>query len=183
MSLAYVALLRGVNVGGAHQLPMAALQLIFERAGAVRVETIIQSGNVVFEASEEAAPSIVAEAGGAISRKFGFAPAVALRSSPQWRALIAGNPFLTQGFDPKFLHAICLTALPGAARLRKLDPARSPPDAFELRGENVYLHLPNGVARSKLTNAWFDSTLGVVSTMRNWPTVLKLAAVLEQRRG
>jgi uncharacterized protein (DUF1697 family) len=182
MRLAYIALLRGVNVGGAHKLPMAALKEIFERVGAARVETVIQSGNVVFEAAEGAAKDIVAEAGAAISRRFGFEPPIVLRSAPQWRALIAANPFLARGEDPKLLHALCLTARPGAGRLAKLESARSPPDAFEVHGENVYLHLPNGVARTKLTNAWFDSALGVVSTMRNWQTVLKLATALERRR-
>jgi uncharacterized protein (DUF1697 family) len=183
MSLAYVALLRGVNVGGKRTLPMAALKAIFERAGAARVETLIQSGNVVFEACEAPAPNIVAGAAKAISREFGFEAPIALRSASKWRALIAKNPFLAEGGDPKLLHAICLVAPPSPARIAKLDPARSPPDRFQARGEDIYLYLPNGVARTKLTNAWFDSTLCVASTMRNWPTILKLAAVLELRQG
>jgi uncharacterized protein (DUF1697 family) len=181
MRLAYVALLRGVNVGGKHKLPMAALKAIFERAGAARVETLIQSGNVIFEAGEDA-QDIVAEAGAAVSQNFGFRPPIVLRSAPQWRALIAENPFPAQGDDFKLLHAMCLTARPSAARLAKLDLMRSSPDAFEVRGETIFLRVANGVACTKLTNAWFDSTLGVVSTMRNWPTVLKLAAALERRR-
>ena len=182
MRLAHVALLRGVNVGGAHKLPMSALKTIFERAGAAHVETLIQSGNVVFEAREDDAPSIGAEAGAAIFRDFGFEAPIVLRTASQWRALVAGNPFLAQGEDPRLLHAICLTGMPSAARIVLLDPVRSPPDRFEARGEDIYLHLPNGVARTKLTNAWFDSTLGVVSTMRNWPTVLKVATALDERR-
>jgi uncharacterized protein (DUF1697 family) len=81
------------------------------------------------------------------------------------------------------LHASCLSAAPSALALAQLDPKRSPPDEFVVVGSEIYLRLPNGVARSKLTNAWFDSRLGVVSTMRNWRTVMRLAAMIEARRG
>jgi hypothetical protein len=64
-----------------------------------------------------------------------------------------------------------------------LDPGRSPPDEFVVADAEIYLRLPNGVARSKLTNAWFDSRLGVVSTTRNWRTVARLAALIDARRG
>ncbi|MFZ0207033.1 MAG: hypothetical protein WAL59_13120, partial [Roseiarcus sp.] len=101
------------------------------------------------------------------------------------RATLAGadrwQPLLAAGVDPKALHAGCLSALPDPARTMRLDPRRSSPDEFELRGETLYLSLPNGVARSKLTNSWFDSTLGVVCTIRNWATVTRLAQLLDAR--
>jgi uncharacterized protein (DUF1697 family) len=178
---AYVALLRGVNVGGARGLPMVALRTLFENAGGRGVETLIQSGNVIFESDENSGAAVVAAVGAAISREFGFDAPIVLRSARQWRALIDGNPYLQRGVDPKVLHAACLSALPDPARGARLDPHRSAPDEFELRGETIYLNLPNGVARSKLTNAWFDSTLGVVCTMRNWATVTRLARLLEAR--
>ena len=178
---AYVALLRGVNVGGAHGLPMTALRGLFVKAGALGVETLIQSGNVVFESRKNSGADIVAAVGAAISREFGFDVPIVLRSAGQWRTLIDGNPYLRRDVDPKALHAACLSARPEPARAVRLDPRRSPPDEFEVREETIYLNLPNGVARSKLTNAWFDSTLGVVCTMRNWATVTRLAQLLEAR--
>ena len=60
-----------------------------------------------------------------------------------------------------------------------LDPERSPGDAFHLRGRELYLQLPNGVGRSKLTNAYLDRTLEVVSTARNWRTTLAVLALVE----
>ena len=93
--------------------------------------------------------------------------------------MIDGNPYIQRGGDPKTLHAACLTATPDPDRAARLDPRRSAPDQFELRGETIYLNQPNGVARSKLTNAWFDSTLGVVCTMRNWATIARLGRLLE----
>lgn len=66
------------------------------------------------------------------------------------------------------------TDCPDSAEASSLDPNRSPPDSFQLRGREIFLHCPNGVARSKLTNAYFDAKLGTTSTARNWRTVLKL---------
>jgi uncharacterized protein (DUF1697 family) len=122
---AYVALLRGVNVGGAHGLPMTALRGLFVEAGALGVETLIQSGNVVFESREHGAAAIIAAVGSAISRDFGFDVPIVLRSARQWRALIDGNPYLHRGVDPKALHAGCLSALPDPARtMRSIRAAR-----------------------------------------------------------
>ncbi len=68
---------------------------------------------------------------------------------------------------------------PEAAKVKTLDPARSSPDAFAVRGGEIYLHLPNGSADSKLTNAYFDSKLSTVSTSRNWRTVTSLLALMK----
>jgi uncharacterized protein (DUF1697 family) len=178
---AFVALLRGVNVGAANRISMAALETVFRQAGAARPETFIQSGNVVFEAPRADGGAIVAEVGIRIARGFGFEAPIVLRDAESWRGLIAANPFLAQGADPKTLHALCLSASPDATRLARLDPNRSPPDEFAAIGQTIYLRLPNGVARTKLTNAWFDKTLGVTTTMRNWPTVLGIAALMDAR--
>jgi len=63
---------------------------------------------------------------------------------------------------------------PPPGKIAALDPKRSPPDEFEVRGREIYLRCPNGVGRSKLTNEYFDTKLSTTSTMRNWRTVLKL---------
>ena len=169
----YVALLRGVNVGGKNKLPMADLRDIFTGAGCAGVETYIQSGNVVFEARldlAELVPEIVTRG---IRRQFGYETAVVVRSREEMRQVVASNPFDTSG-DPRLLHVAFLENTPGAEAVSRLDPERSPPDAFAVRGRNVHLHYPNGVARSKLTNEYLAAQLQTVSTMRNWRTVLTL---------
>ncbi len=181
MNQAYVALLRGINVGGANRLPMARLRTLFIEAGASDVETLIQSGNVVFAATMASAPNIVDDVAGGIGLEFGFAAPIVLRNSAAWKALITGNPFLARGVDPSTLHALCLSQIPSAEALARLGPNRSPGDEFVVRGQDVYLRLPSGVARTKLTNAWFDSKLDVVSTLRNWRTVLKLGELVAAR--
>jgi uncharacterized protein (DUF1697 family) len=181
MKQAYVALLRGVNVGGANRLPMERLRTLFVEAGASDVETLIQSGNVVFVAPAASAPKIADDVAGRVKRDFGFAAPMVLRDSRAWTALVDDNPFLGRGADLDTLHALCLSRVPSSAALARLDPGRSPRDEFAVRGQDIYLRLPSGVARTKLTNAWFDSRLNVVSTLRNWRTVLKLAELVTAR--
>ena len=178
----FVALLRGVNVGGANRLTMAALQAAFAEAGGRSVETLLQSGNVVFDAPAGAGEAIVARARASVARLIDNEAPIVLRDGESWLRLVAANPFLAAGSDVDELHAACLSAAPSAERVGRLEPDRSPPDAFIVIGADVYLSLPNGVARSKLSNAWLDARLGVVSTMRNWRTVTKLAAMVEARR-
>ena len=177
----FVALLRGINVGGKNKLPMAKLVEIFSEAGCSDVRTYIQSGNVVFAASVKTVkrlPSLIAEA---IAARFGLRVPVVLRSSEELRDVARSNPFLRSGHDAESLHVAFLADAPARRSSAALDHARSPGDSFELRGRELYLHLPNGVARTKLTNAYFDGTLETTSTVRNWRTVLKLLEMVDER--
>jgi uncharacterized protein (DUF1697 family) len=175
---AHVALLRGINVGGKNMLPMTELARLFEAAGATSVETYIQSGNVVFRASK--VEGLVAKVEAQIAKRFGFEVPVVLRSAAELAAVVDRNPFLRAGVDADLLHVAFLAGAPDAKLAAALDPNRSPGDAFDVRGREIFLHLPGGVARSKLTNAWFDSKLGTTTTIRNWRTVLKLLEMAQR---
>jgi uncharacterized protein (DUF1697 family) len=177
--MTHVALLRGINVTGKNMLPMKELAQMFSDAGCSHVRTYIQSGNVIFEAPGEAvkiAQVITAK----IEKKFGYRVPIIIRTSAQLLKTIHGNPFLKAGVDQKWLHVYFLAHSPNAGAIATLDPARSAPDAFHVRGQEIYLHLPNGMGRSKLTNAYFDSKLSTICTARNWATVLKLAAMMAE---
>ncbi len=171
---AYVALMRGINVGGKNKLAMKDLVAIFEDAGGRDVVTYIQSGNVVFRATDAQAARVPARVAKVIASRFGYETPVVLRSASEVAAVAAKNPFLRAGAPPEALHVMFLADAPPAAAVASLDPSRSPPDAFEVRGREIFLHCPNGVGRTKLTNAWFDAKLRTVSTARNWKTVLEL---------
>ncbi len=171
----YVALLRGVNVGGKNRLPMKDLAAMFGESGCVDVLTYIQSGNVVFRATKACATRIPTVVAAAISDRFGFRAPVIVRSADELRAIARDNPFLRPGADVDALHVMFLADRPAKGNVASLDPKRSPPDVFEVRGSEIYLRCPNGAARTKLTNAYFDAKLSTTSTMRNWRTVLKLA--------
>ena len=170
----HVALLRGINVGGKHALPMKELAAMFEAGGAKDVTTYIQSGNVVFRATPAAAAKCVAAVTEAIAKRYGYDVPIVLRSAAELRAAVEASPFLAQGVSADELHLACLRDRPTKVAVAALDAARFAPDELAVVGSDVHLHLPNGVGKSKLTNAWLDRGLATVSTLRNWRTVRKL---------
>ena len=170
----HVALLRGINVGGKHKLPMKQLVQIFEDLGCMEVTSYIQSGNVFFRAGVTLARQIPDSVAGEIARQLGYQVPIVLRRPSELREVLARNPFLKAGMNTKMLHVGFLATRPSAAKVRSLDPDRSPPDTFAIRGREIYLCCPNGVARTKLTNQYFDTRLETICTFRNWATVQKL---------
>jgi uncharacterized protein (DUF1697 family) len=176
----HVALLRGLNVGGKNLLPMERLARMFEALGCRAVRTYIQSGNVLFAAGAALARRVPAAVRAAIRAEVGLEVPVIVRTADELAAVARGNPFLDAGADPKTLHVAFLAEAPAPARVAALDPRRSPPDEFVVRGREIYLRLPNGVGRTRLTNAYFDSQLDTVSTLRNVNTVQKLVELCHE---
>jgi uncharacterized protein (DUF1697 family) len=170
----YVALLRGINVGGKNRLPMAELSAMFERAGCRDVRTYIQSGNVVFAASPKVAAQVGAQVTAAIAKQLGLKVPLVVRTAAELAAVATGNPFLVERGELAHLHVVFLAQAPTKAAGEALDPTRSPPDRFGLLGRELYLCCPNGMGRTRLTNDYLDRTLGTLSTVRNWNTVLAL---------
>jgi len=172
MSERSVALLRGINVGGKNRLAMKDLQQIFLDLGCSKVTTYIQSGNVVFETGTASLTTLANATRSAIESRHGLRVPVIVRTASAWRAVIAANPYQ----DLERLHVVFLEAPP--ANADALDPDRSPGDTFHVSGAEIYLHTPNGLADTKLTNAYFDSKLKTISTVRNWRTVLEIEKLL-----
>jgi uncharacterized protein (DUF1697 family) len=173
-----VALLRGINVGGRNSVPMAGLRSVLEELGLEEVTTYIQSGNVLFR-SQAPVKSLPARMEDAISDAFGVRPAVLLRTPAELAKVADSNPFA----DTAKVHVVFLDRKPAAKHAARLDPDRSPPDAFELVGRELYLHLPTGAGRTKLTGDYLERTLGVRGTQRNWNTVVKLLELARERYG
>lgn len=170
----HVALLRGVNLGGKNRLPMKDLVLMFTETGCHNVTTYIQSGNVIFSATPSVAARIPAVISAQIGKRFGFQTQIVLRTGVQLRDIVSQNPFLKAGAAEETLHVLFLADLPNSREVEQLDRDRSAPDEFIVRGREVYLRLPQGVGRTKLSNNYFDSKLRTTSTGRNWRTVVKL---------
>ena len=171
----YVALLRGINVGGNNMLPMKTLAAMFADEGATDVRTYIQSGNVVFAAPAAAARKLPARVTGRIAADLGLKVPIMLRSPDELAEVTRSNPYLaTAGEDTKALYVMFLADKPTAAAVASLDPKRSPPDEFVVTGREIYLRFPNGAGRSKLTSAYFDAKLSTISTARNWRTITTL---------
>lgn len=178
MSTSYAALLRGINVGGTTQIAMPELQSLFIEVGLSDVKTYVRSGNVVFRSDSSDAPAVAARIEQRIAETFDVAPAVLLRTRGELRAIAERNPFLLDEAERTKLHVVFLENEPLAERREELDPDRSPPDRFHLDGRELYLHLPNGAGRSKLTLDYIECRLGVRGTARNWNTVLKLLELI-----
>lgn len=170
----HVALLRGINVGGRNLLPMDELAWMFEDAGCAGVRTYIQSGNVVFVAS----PSVLRVAretiAAAVSARIGTDIPIVLRSVDELAQAIEANPFPGESQETRILHVGFLADRPSSDRVSSLDPDRSPPDEFVVRGREIYMRLPNGMARTRLTTGYVERMLATRVTFRNWRTVLKL---------
>ena len=180
MPATYLALLRGINVGGKNKLPMKDLTEIFIAAGCESVRTFIQSGNLIFRASPALSRQLPTLIPSQIAAQFGHRPPVLLRTTAQLRDVVVNNPFLKQGSAEDILHVLFLADLPSPAQVAALDHARSQPDAFLVQGQEIYLQLPHGVADTRLTNAYFDSKLATICTGRNWRTVVKLLELMEE---
>ena len=175
----YVALLRGVNVGGARKLPMKELAPALAGLGLEDVVTYIQSGNVVFRAPAGGRAKLVSQVEQAIETAFGLDVTVVLRTPAELAKIVAASPFDEP--EGKNLHVAFLDRRPAKAALAKLDPDRSPPDEFAVVGTEVYLRFPNGSGRTKLGADYFERTLGVRATARNWRTVTKLLELAATR--
>ena len=174
----HLALLRGINLGGKNKLPMKDLVALFVAAGCDNVRTYIQSGNVIFDAPPSLAADLPDRIAAEIAHRFGVRSPVILRTADQLKD-VANNPFLASGAAVEKLHVMFLATRPDPKRVAALDPDRSPPDEFAVRNQEIYLHLPNGAARSKLTNAYFDAKLATTSTARNWRTVTMLLELID----
>jgi len=170
----HVALLRGINVGGKNSLPMKDLTAMFEKAGCTHVSTYIQSGNVVFKADAKLAQQISNVISKEIKKAHQLDVPVVVRSAKELLKISKANPFFKKGGTVDTVHVAFLVHTPHKTAIQSLDAKRSPGDAFEVAGSEVYLHCPNGFGRTKLTNQYFDSKLSTTSTVRNWKTLLKL---------
>jgi uncharacterized protein (DUF1697 family) len=164
----YVALLRGVNVGGRTSLAMADLRRCAEECGFTDVQTYVQSGNVVFRSSGSLT-AIAEELRAAIATATSLDPAIAVRTEQQLAKIVEDCPFV----DTANVHVTFLVE--GAkAKVPAVDPERFAPERFAVKGKQVYLYLPNGMGRSKLAQALSKGAATMDGTTRNWRTVTKL---------
>ena len=175
-----ISLLRGVNVGGHNQIKMEALRSLYSSLKLQNAQTYVQSGNVVFGATDRGLARLANRIEEAIEDKFGFRPDVILRSVAELRAVVAANPFAKRrDIHPGKLLVTFLAAEPrpeGFAAVRKL---KTDPEELHLRAREAYIYFPNGAGRSKFPWANLGKLLGVPATARNWNTVLKLLELAE----
>jgi uncharacterized protein (DUF1697 family) len=174
---AYVAMLRGVNVGG-NPLKMEWLRKACEELGLREARTYLQSGNVVF-ASSLGAAKLAAMLKQKIDRQTRLPVPVIIRSAKQMADIIAQNPFLKRkGIDATKLHVTFLGDAPKRIDRERLDKLVGTRDEYRFAGREIYLHCPINYGETKLSNTAIEKALGVSATTRNWATVTTLAEML-----
>jgi len=181
----FVDLLRAVNVSGQNRLPMAELRAALAEAGFERVETYVQSGNVVCDAPGDDPREHAAAVHDVIAERFELDVAVVSLTAAEMADAAAANPFIAEdpAVDPKSLHVTFLAAplAPAAFEALKLPAAGDEAAALSADGRLLYLRLPYGYGRTKLTNAWSERALKTRATTRNWRTVQTLDGLASGR--
>lgn len=174
----WIALFRGINVGGNNMLPMARLKAGLESLKLTNVQTYIQSGNVVFQSTAKTGTSLVKKIGDLVESEHGFRPHLLLLTRDQLAVAIKENPFPEAASDPKSLHFFFLAKPASQAKFANIDKVKLDSERYQLSDGVFYLHTPDGLGRSKLA-ATAEKHLGVVATARNYRTVEKLWDMVE----
>ncbi|MEM7737163.1 MAG: DUF1697 domain-containing protein [Deinococcota bacterium] len=181
----WIALFRGINVGGNHILPMKDLRGLLSELGLINVNTYIQSGNAVFQRAADSTrtPNELAEQiAAAITTQHGFTPKVMVFSKTALDDATNANPFPEAAHAPKTLYVYFLDTAPNSPDWQQLEALKGASEHMKLVGNVFYLYAPDGISRSKLA-AKAEKLLGVAATARNWRTVCKLADLAEAVSG
>ncbi len=177
---AYVAMLRGVNVGG-NPLKMEWLRGACEEMGLREVRTYLQSGNIVF-ASSLGAAKLAAMLKQKIDKQTRLPVPVIIRSAKEMAEIVAQNPFLQRkGIDATKLHVTFLGGAPKRPDTERLDKLAGSRDEYHLGKREIFLHCPTNYGETKLSNAAIEKALGVSATTRNWTTMTTLAEMAKGR--
>lgn len=183
----YVALLRGINVGGKNRIKMADLKLAFEGIGLSKVQTFIQSGNVLFESNEGEEP-LRKGIENKLEDVFDFYIPVILRTSMELEKIIENCPFseeeireAEEAAKAESLYVGLLIQPPYQEGMEHLNAYRSQNEKFSINGRDVYLLFRNSIRNSKLANNLHK--LNVPLTTRNWKTLNKLTVLAKAMEG
>ena len=177
---AFVALLRGVNVGKAKRVPMAGLRALLSGLGYTDVATLLNSGNAVFRSAESSPARHASAIAGAIADRMKIDVPVVVKSAIELEAIVAGNPLARSDADPSRL---LVAFAPDSVSLKKLEPVRSlvaRPERFELGPHAAYFYCPAGILESAAWKALVGKA-GATCTTRNWATVLRLRRMAAER--
>jgi uncharacterized protein (DUF1697 family) len=178
----YISILRGINVSGHKKILMADFRAHCSSLGLGAVQTYIQSGNVVYDATlpigvsaEDHCGVLSTKLSESIAENWGFEVPVITLLSDELKMAVAENPFLLESdCDLTKLHITFLSALPDESRVDALAALPFLPDRFIIHKKQVYIYCPNGYGETKISNNFFESKLKVGATTRNWKTILEL---------
>lgn len=175
----YVALLRAINVAGHKRVAMADLRALLTQLGLDEAQSLLQSGNLVFRGNPRSGPRLEALLEVEAQQRLALQTDFFVRTAQEWKAVAARNPFREEAQrDPGHLVVMFLKSAPDAKDVKALQAAITGPEVVRADGRQAYIVYPNGIGRSRLTNALIEKKLGTRGTGRNWNTVLKLGALV-----
>jgi uncharacterized protein (DUF1697 family) len=176
----HVALLRGINVGGTKKVAMSALLGLMKDMGLDDGKSLLQSGNLIFRTDGKKAAELEHLLETEARKRLGLQTDFMVRTAAEWAKILTRNPFPEEAkTDPSHLVAVFLKEAPSKAAGEALRKAISGPELIRFDGRQAYVTYPDGIGRSRLTNALIEVKLGTRGTARNWNTVLKIAALLQ----
>lgn len=178
----FISMLRGINVSGQKKMPMEELRSLYEALGLANVTTYVQSGNVVFDSPAQSPLALARQLEAQIQHSFEYSVPVFIRSTDDFRRVIASNPFLAASSeDPASLHVTFLYKAPSETQAGKLTAPDGIRDEFSIGVQEVFLYCPHGYGRTKLNNSFFERKLNIPATTRNWKTVNALYQIASER--
>jgi uncharacterized protein (DUF1697 family) len=172
---AWVALLRGINVGGNRKVPMARLRELCTDAGLLDVRTYIASGNLLFTSPHTSAAQVEELVADVVEREHGFRPAVVVRSCAELAASVAAAP----DDDVDHRHVAFLTEEPTPDAVARATAAMVPPARLDVVGRHAHLLLPTGMGSDWIRSPGLERLLGVGATVRTRRTVAKVLAMAQ----
>lgn len=179
----YIALLRGINVGGHKKVAMSDLRNFAVDLGFNDVQTLLQTGNLVFRGPSRASAGLERLLESEAEKRLGLSTLFVARTATEWQEIIEHNPFAAEAKrDPSHLVVMFLKDAPQAKAVAALRATSKGPEIIEAWGRELYVVYPAGIARSRLTASLMEAKLGTSGTGRNWNTVLKLSALAERNR-
>jgi uncharacterized protein (DUF1697 family) len=170
-----IALLRGVNLGANRRVAMADVRRVLAEAGFGDVRSVLQSGNLVFEAAQGSDAAVETAVERALLDGLGLTTEVVVRTPAEWRAMIAANPYPEEAkSDPGRLVAMAMKSSPRKDAEAHVNAIEGPERARVI-GREAFIYYPDGQADTKVAGARLDRAMGARGTARNWNTVLRLA--------
>lgn len=171
----YIALLRGVNVGGHNKMPMAALREVLSKAGLEAVKTYIQSGNVVFQSSIEHTKIVEELIQKTINDYFGFSIPVLVKTRAQLQTILDRCPFS----DEKKVNSYfaMLSEIPDANLVTEASQKTYANEEYVISNDVLYFYCANGYGKAKFSLSYFEAKLRLSATARNYKTMIKLLAL------
>ena len=171
----YIALLRGVNVGGHKKIAMADLRALLTRMGFEDPQSLLQSGNLVFRSKPQSTGTLEQVLEAETKKRLSLETRFMVRTATEWQSVISRNPFPQEAErDPGHLVVMFFKSAPEPRAVKALQSAITGSEIIRTHGRQGYIIYPDGTGRSRLTHALIESTLDTKGTGRNWNTVLKL---------